>query len=35
MIFPNYRSFKYKVPEYQVACPYCGHEEYLGCDPDD
>lgn len=35
MIFPNYRSFKYKVPEYKVACPYCGHEEYLGCDPDD
>lgn len=35
MIFPNYRSFKYKVPEYKVTCPNCGHEEYLGCDPDD
>ena len=35
MIFPNYCSFKYKVPEYGVTCPNCGHEEYLGCDQDD
>lgn len=35
MIFPNYCSFKYKIPEYKVACPNCGHEEYLGCDQDD
>ena len=35
MIFPNYCSFKYKVPEYEVACPNCGHREYLGCDQDD
>ena len=32
MIFPNYCSSKYKVPEYEVACPNCGHREYLGCD---
>lgn len=32
MIFPNYCSFKYKVPEYGVTCPNCGHEEYLGGD---
>lgn len=35
MVFPNYCSFKYKVPEYEVVCPNCGHREYLGCDQDD
>lgn len=35
MVFPNYCSFKYKVPEYEVACPNCGHREYLGFDQDD
>ena len=35
MIFPNYCSSKYKVPEYEVDCPNCGHREYLGCDQDD
>lgn len=30
MVFPNYCSFKYKVPEYEVACPNCGHGKYLG-----
>lgn len=35
MIYPNYGSFRYKVPEYNVVCSNCGHSEYLGFDPDD
>ena len=27
--------FGYLIPTYNVMCPNCGHEEYLGCDPDD
>ena len=27
--------FGYLIPTYNVMCPTCGHDEYLGCDLDD
>ena len=35
MVYPNYCGFKYKIPEYRVTCPNCGHSKYLGYDPID
>lgn len=31
----NPYRYGYVVPEYRVTCPNCGHNEYLGFDPDD
>ena len=35
MVNPNYGRGKYKVPEYNLVCPNCGHNEDLGFDSDD